>query len=576
MRRKDIDILKAIAIVAVILYHFGFSKYGYLGVDLFLVINGFFITSSLIRNAKNGTVSYVGFIVKRFSRLYPLVILSGVMAMILGAISMLPDNYENVAMSVVSTNVFSNNILAAITTKNYWDVVNNYKPLMHTWYLGILAEFYVVYPLLFVVPCKIFKKADKEILLKRIFIGVFICSALSLMLYLLPFASYSSKFYYLPFRFYELSVGGIIAFVYQKTKIGPLGKFVNIGSWVFLGILMFVNTCFINDSLRLLLVVVMSCLSCYTYCPSSSSKDLCNIMPFLVSFGAKSYSYFIWHQVILAFWRCYIGADMNFFSVLICLVLIVSVSELSYYFVENKIKAGKKTLAVCVVCASVLCVVSGVVYLRAGVIRDVPELGITTDNIQRQMHGSYCDRIYKYDKDFEDNGKFKVFVIGNSFARDWANILLESSYADKIDISYAFSYDESYKERLLQSEYVFLYSQDDSDYEELREIIGKERIWVVGTKNFGESNDMIYLRRFSDSYFDTTVMPSDESIKTDEHMKTLYKDRYIDLMTPLMNENNEIQVFTDDNKFISQDCRHLTIYGAKFYARIIDLDKIFQ
>ena len=144
MRRKDLDTLKAIAIIAVILYHLGVSPYGYLGVDLFFVINGFLITESLLRNAEAGTVSYGGFIVKRFCRLYPLVILSSLLSMLLGAISMLPDNYENVAMSVVASNLFSNNILAAITTKNYWDVVNNYKPLMHMWYLGILAEFYMI------------------------------------------------------------------------------------------------------------------------------------------------------------------------------------------------------------------------------------------------------------------------------------------------------------------------------------------------------------------------------------------------------------------------------------------------
>ncbi len=51
---------------------------------------------------------------------------------------MLPDDFENTAQSIVATNFFGNNVLQSITTKNYWDVVNEYKPLMHTWYVGLI------------------------------------------------------------------------------------------------------------------------------------------------------------------------------------------------------------------------------------------------------------------------------------------------------------------------------------------------------------------------------------------------------------------------------------------------------
>ena len=200
MRRNDIDIFKGIAIIAVIFYHLEIFTYGYLGVDLFLVINGFLITMGLIRYTKDEKLLYFDFIVKRFCRLFPLVILASVVCLIVGAISMLPDNYENVAMSVVSTNLFSNNILAAITTKNYWDVVNNYKPLMHTWYLGIIAEFYIVFPLLFIIPSKISKKAGKETVLRCIFLVVVAFFAISFVLYLIPAISNNEKFYYLPFQ----------------------------------------------------------------------------------------------------------------------------------------------------------------------------------------------------------------------------------------------------------------------------------------------------------------------------------------------------------------------------------------
>ena len=62
---------------------------------------------------------------------------------------MLPDDFENLAESVVASSFFGNNVLACITTKNYWDVVNLYKPLMHLWYIGLLMQAYIVLPLIF-------------------------------------------------------------------------------------------------------------------------------------------------------------------------------------------------------------------------------------------------------------------------------------------------------------------------------------------------------------------------------------------------------------------------------------------
>ena len=185
-RRRDLDGLKALAILAVIFYHIGFLTFGYLGVDLFFVINGFLITAGLIRSVNDDSFSYGKFIVKRFCRLFPLVLIAGVVSLLLGLIAMLPDNYENLATSVVASNFFSNNILSAITTKNYWDVVNNYKPLMHTWYLGIIAEFYIVYPLIFLAVVKLFKNAEKALVLKKIRNTVLVFTIISFVLYLIP------------------------------------------------------------------------------------------------------------------------------------------------------------------------------------------------------------------------------------------------------------------------------------------------------------------------------------------------------------------------------------------------------
>ena len=145
MRNRTIDGMKAIAIIAVVFYHMGILTYGFLGVDVFLVIGGYFATKSLMKK-DNKILPFIG---NRLKRLFPAVLISGIVCLIIGYIGMLPDDFENVSEQVIASNILSENILSAITTKNYWDVVNDYKPLMHMWYVGVLFEFYLLYPFIY-------------------------------------------------------------------------------------------------------------------------------------------------------------------------------------------------------------------------------------------------------------------------------------------------------------------------------------------------------------------------------------------------------------------------------------------
>ncbi len=142
--RPDLDIVKAISIIAVVFYHIGWLETGYLGVDVFFAINGFLIVPSLVEKIASGSFSYTSFLLKRIIRLWPLVLLAAAVCLIVGYVGMLPDDYENLSQSVIASNFMSQNILSAITTKNYWDVSNEFKPLMHFWYIGIL-EYWLNY-----------------------------------------------------------------------------------------------------------------------------------------------------------------------------------------------------------------------------------------------------------------------------------------------------------------------------------------------------------------------------------------------------------------------------------------------
>lgn len=117
--RYDIQGIRALAVLTVFVFHLGFLPNGYLGVDIFFVISGFLITGILNKEFINGTYSIKEFYLRRLRRIIPLVLIVNIIALIIGFIIMLPDDYENLAQSVVATNFFSNNILQYITTGNY-------------------------------------------------------------------------------------------------------------------------------------------------------------------------------------------------------------------------------------------------------------------------------------------------------------------------------------------------------------------------------------------------------------------------------------------------------------------------
>ena len=147
--RTDIDGLRALGVISVILFHLGILKNGYLGVDVFFVISGYLITSIVYKELEINVFSISSFYERRIRRIIPLLLFTSLCAFILGLIFMLPDDLENLCQSVFASNFSANNILMLITSSDYWAVKNDFKPLMHTWSLGIEEQFYLFYPLIF-------------------------------------------------------------------------------------------------------------------------------------------------------------------------------------------------------------------------------------------------------------------------------------------------------------------------------------------------------------------------------------------------------------------------------------------
>ena len=561
--RDDIDGLRAIAVIAVIVFHYGHLPFGYLGVDIFFVISGFLITGIIHRESREGRFSIVNFYLRRIRRILPLVSVTCIVALGLGALCMLPDDLENLSQSVIATNFFGNNVLQAWTTKNYWDIANEYKPLMHTWTLAIEEQFYFVYPLIFVVLGR-----------KRIGWLPYIVGALaaaSLALFLIDFPAFQ-KFYFLQFRFYELAAGGILALLLQ-------GRIVRHGFAapllvVLIGLLVLPAGLFPFDDLRLILTVVVATLVLGTANTSAALVGRALTHPVVAYIGKISFSLYMWHQVVLAFARYAVFQELTPTVLAGLTVLIFAVSALTYTFVENPFR-NKKRVSTPIVLAAVAAAfvattaVSLQIYRNAGVIRDVPELGIVRTDAQRGMHAKYNARVGQFDRPFSDSQRpIKVLVVGDSFARDWANVLLESSIAPDIEISYArVKADAKIIERSVHADVVFASTAGGRPID----LTGVEpaKVWWVGPKNFGNSSGYFYNRR-GESYCQQRTEMEHGIAELDQHLQQSYPLRYINLIEAVIDEQGTVPVFTEDCKFISQDTRHFTSFGAAYFSQLLE------
>lgn len=317
-------------------------------------------------------------------------------------------------------------------------------------------------------------------------------------------------------------------------------------------------------------------LSVFVVLSKCDSKILSNQL--LGTIGKMSYSIFIWHQIVFAMYRYTIISQFGLFDVAILIILISVISILSYYLIEKKISISHKTFAASIALTAVCCIPSFYIYSKGGVLYDIPELDAYKENAHRGMFGEYCDRVYKMDVPFDDTERIKVLVVGNSFARDFTNTILESKMKDSLNVTYAYNWDaKNIADRIKQSDYIFVHSLKSEIPDSILKMISTTTtLKGIGTKSFGECNGQVFCRRNSNDYFELTIPMEAGTQEQNMRMKDEWQDNYVDFIEIARTEGENVRVFTPDHRFISQDCRHLTQAGAQWYATQFDWAEIFS
>lgn len=572
--RHDLDLLKGLAIIAVVLYHAGWCKSGYLGVDLFLVLNGYLVVPKVMNEIEEGRFRYFSFLEKRIFRLLPLVLLVSGLSLAIGYWGMLPNDFRFLSEETVAASTFMNNVLQAITTQNYWAAIYQ-KVLMHTWFLGVLFQFYVVFPLLMLLVRRQMK------------VMLIVLTLLSLLLYLLPVDNIGNKYYLLPYRFFEISIGGVVAI--RTTKVSTSLKYISLCGllfMIFFGAFMIgerampynltggtntIRESFLPREVLVLLTVLFAILSCLQNRTENKWSDLACHSKVIAPLGRMSLSVFLWHQPLFAFYR-YFFADELSADVLICLIVVVFLlSVFTYYFIEKRITISKVSRLYLILSFVIVNAFALWIYQKGGIVRDIPELDIREGETDPMFLEQYTDRIYQYDHEFsQDNSRKKILVIGNSFARDFANILLESSVADSIQLSYHYDFESCPLNRIHQCDRIYFFGWKHEVPEMVwQKLSPHAEIWGIGTKNHGTGNGIFYKYRHQKNYYAQRTVIKEDYYHVNRLLRDEWQSHYVDLLSLTLLPDSTVPVFTPDHHFITYDGRHLTPSGARYYASLM-------
>lgn len=338
--RPEVDGLRAIAILPVILFHFNhaFMPGGYAGVDVFFVISGFLITALILGDVEAGKFSFMSFWWRRFLRIFPALSAMVLVTLLVGSVAFYAADLPSLGSNGLASLLSFSNVSHWLVAGDYWGSGAESSPLLHTWSLSVEEQFYLLFPLLLVLLGRYLPAWV------RIIITVLVL--LSLMLFIVGVhKAPSATFYLLPTRAWELGVGALVAFAVRHNKmqfashqaLTVLGLLLIIFSYIFLG-----GGSGVSPWLPLPVLGAALIIACSNGTGNIVGSFLS--LPPMVYIGKISYSLYLWHWPILVvakqleMKKSWLPSEISLF----CIIGLVS--ALSYHFIEVPTRRNNKAM----------------------------------------------------------------------------------------------------------------------------------------------------------------------------------------------------------------------------------------
>ncbi|EJW21894.1 hypothetical protein IMCC14465_02880 [alpha proteobacterium IMCC14465] len=447
--RAEIDGLRALAVVPVILFHAGFEIFsgGFVGVDVFFVISGYLITTILIGDIENKRFSIVNFYERRARRILPALFFVMLVCIPFAWMWMLPNQMKGFSQSLVAVSLFASNILFW-RQSGYFDAAAEEKPLLHTWSLAVEEQYYVVFPIFLILAWRFGKN--------RVFWMIVVMAAISLLLSEWGWRNKASaNFYLAPTRAWELFAGSIAAFIVQKQGVQKNNLLALVGlAAIIFSIFFYDETTPFPSVYALVPVIGVVLLVLYAEKDTFAAKVLST--KGFVGIGLISYSAYLWHQPLFAFARVYKGGMAEEWLMVFLSAISLFFAYLSWKFIESPFREKRKVSSKGILyfsTAGILAFMSVGLYghfnfkeMNSGRFSPYQKLhnlelgGYIADNkflqkqswdILRELSNDngygVSGNNYDYELWFDDvSRKNKVLLVGNSHSKDIFNILYQS------------------------------------------------------------------------------------------------------------------------------------------------------
>jgi peptidoglycan/LPS O-acetylase OafA/YrhL len=338
--RADIDGLRALAVVPVVLFHGHVPalRGGFVGVDVFFVISGFLICSVIGQELNRGSFSIMRFYERRCRRILPALFAMFVATSALALIVLMPPDLASFGRSLLSSVLFGSNVFFW-KTSGYFDGMAEFKPLLHTWSLSVEEQFYLIVPYVLMATAAFFRKRYVAVLLP-LALGSFALSVWAVS------HAPSAAFYMLPTRFWELMLGGLVGL---GASTGPRSRWLRealavAGFAAIVAAVVSYTDMTPFPGVTALLPCAGAALIIYAGLGGTSAVGrLLSLRP-CVFIGKISYSLYLWHWPLFSLYRYHVGRELTASESALIIGVGFALSVLSWRFVEQPFRQPDRML----------------------------------------------------------------------------------------------------------------------------------------------------------------------------------------------------------------------------------------
>jgi peptidoglycan/LPS O-acetylase OafA/YrhL len=609
--RPEIDGLRAVAVLAVILFHagFGWMSGGFVGVDVFFVISGYLMTTLLLEACESHTLSISNYYERRVRRLVPALVLVVGFCVPLAYLVMLPDQLEDFSRSVLSVWTLISNVYFQQDV-GYFAQSGEQKPLLHTWSLSIEAQYYLVFPwlvlllrprwprvfVLFLVSVSVasFLSADRSSLLQQ-----------------------SAAFWDTRNRVWEFGLGSVVAlYLLHPRAARNIRVLHELGAALGLGMIAWASILFEQSApfpgRHALIPAVGAALVILCADSRTTVGKLLRLQP-VVGLGLISYSAYLWHVPVFVFARLTSPARIMPLQSAALAVLAIGLGYLTWRYVETPCRATPRSGARRTWALSAVAVAGLAVAVLPGAVFDglpsrfqLRDSDLAVSHVSRGVYVRAHHQALSKAGPFDPQGGFKLLIIGDSHSQDLVNMLREGSlfHTAQIRVRYipvrcqvyvgdepisalvdagsvglcSRDYYDGIDTLIADADAVFIASSW-VDWSARRLPVTIERLqlpfakqyFVFGKKGFGYVNRAAYVGwSVADKAAYRNQVGAYVNVVNAMLRQTLEPGHFVDLQAILCGNDAGVNVrcplFDESGALLSYDGSHLTQAGARFFG----------